>query len=277
MANEAYILKHYKKIAKNFGLSGSSTIQDPYIRSSELDFFVTEIRKIIKQKKCENLHIVDLGCGNGILLERLVKEFPLCQFYGLEFTPELFDLAKSRELPNTKLIQGSIKDPHALAPILNRAADIIITERVIINLLSWKQQSLALQNISHWLAPQGSYLFSESFKEPWFELNTARRQMSLPPIEISKHNRYLNSKLPKYLREIDLIAVPTTMPTNFLSTHFYLSRVLHPAIRPEGGRKKESHFTTFFNQALPAAVGNYSPILFYHYLKDRNSATENAE
>lgn len=268
MVNEAYIQNHYSKIAKNFGLSGSSTIQDPFIRKSEVEFFVSEIKTIIQNQFNEKLSIVDIGCGNGYLLEKLSKAFPSATLYGLEFNPELCLLAKSRQLTNASIIEGSCKNSEALDRILNKTADIIITERVIINLLSWKQQALALQDIASWIKDGGHYLLSESFKEPWFELNSARREMKIPEIPISNHNRYLNHKLPKYLIQLMLKPVETQMPANYLSSHFYLSRVAHSYIKPSGGRKKETHFVNFFDHAIPPAIGNYSPILFYHYVKD---------
>lgn len=270
MVNEAYIQNHYKSIATNFGLSGSSTIQDPFIRKSEIEFFISEIRKIKQDQKNDKLSIVDIGCGNGYLLSELSKEFPSFTLHGLEFNPELCQLAKSRELPNAQIIEGSCKDPGALDNILSEPADIIITERVIINLLSWKQQALALRNIASWIKDGGHYLLAESFKEPWFELNAARREMKIPEIPVSNHNRYLNHKLPKYLIELDLTRIETEMPANYLSSHFYLSRVAHSYIKPSGGRKKETHFVNFFDRAIPPAIGNYSPILFYHYIKDKS-------
>jgi ubiquinone/menaquinone biosynthesis C-methylase UbiE len=262
MANEAYILKHYKKVAENFGLNGTSTIQDPYIRSSEINFFLQELSAM---QLPDNFSLIDLGGGNGYLLSKIREQFPRAKLFGLEFTPELYELAQSRKLSDTEIIHGSIKDQHLFQ---ENSFDIIITERVIINLLSWKQQSLALSNIAYWLKDHGHYLMSESFREPWQELNQARREMAIPEVPISKHNRYLTKNLPKYMNKIGLSLYPSSqLASNFLSTHFYITRVMHPFIKPNGGRKKESHFATFFDQALPAGVGNYSPILFYHYLK----------
>jgi SAM-dependent methyltransferase len=269
MANEEYILKHYRKIAKNFGLSGESTIQDQYIRQSEVKFFLTEIDTITQDN--QNCTILDLGCGNGYLLEQIRLKYPKAQLFGVEFTPELCDLAQSRHLNNCEIIHGSIKDSSIVEKFTQQKFDIIITERVIINLLSWKQQRVALENISTWLNSGGHYLFSESFRDSLINLNRARSEFSLPQIEISKHNLYLTRRVERYLNRFNLFKTQTTLPETYLSTHFYMTRVVHFAIRPVGGRRKDSRFADFFNQALPPGVGDYSPILFFHYLKNKNS------
>ena len=66
------------------------------------------------------------------------------------------------------------------APLINHIIifqfDIIITERVLINLLSPKDQENALYNISKALVPGGSYLMIESFIEPLMKINKIRRE-----------------------------------------------------------------------------------------------------
>jgi len=257
MANDAYILKHYQKVAINYGKRPESTIQDPKIRELEVDFFLSSIESFIA-KKGFMPKIADLGCGNGHLLSKISKHFPKCKIYGLEFTPELFKIARERDLPNCQIELGDIR----LELFSGEKFDIIITERVIINLLSWKKQAKALHNIIDSLNQGGLYLMSESFREPWVELNLARAEMQLDEIPQSKHNRYLAEAVIPYLAKHGLTEILGTRQKNELSTHFYISRVLHQMIAPPGSRGKTSRFSDFFNQALPTACGNFSPILF---------------
>jgi SAM-dependent methyltransferase len=263
MANDAYILNHYKKVAENFLDKPYSTIQDVEIRDAETNFIIQQINQIIDLNNQLNLSIADLGCGNGYLLEQVNKNYPMLKLYGLEFTPELYQIAHNRNLNNTKIYHGDIR---ANMP-LPKELDIIITERVIINLLSWKQQQKALSNIVQHLKPGGFYIMVESYFWPWLELNQARKENKLPEIPVSKHNLYLKDKAHYFLEKNGMLLCKPAMASNYLSTHFFITRILHPIIKPEGGRRKYSHFADFFNQALPAAVGNYSPILFKLYQK----------
>lgn len=267
MVNDAYIRSHYKKVAQNFGPSSLSSIQDPYIRTCEENFFIREIQNFIKVHSNLSPHdiiVMDFGCGNGHLLSVLRKYFPEIKLVGLEFTPELLEIAQKRKLENTSLYLGDIRQK---LPFEDKA-HIIITERVIINLLSWKQQELGLRNIAQHLQKDGLYLMSESFREPWIELNLARREVGLDQIKQSQHNRYLAGNAIDFMaKQLNLKQIDGQTAQNFLSTHFYISRVLHPSIRPEGAKIKSSRMVDFFNQALAPAAGNFSPILFHVFHK----------
>lgn len=268
MVNDDFIKKHYSKVAKNFGETGLSTIQDPFIRDAEVDFFIREIEHyIIKEdKKSSEVKVVDLGCGNGFLLMKLRERFPSLQLYGLEFTPELHQIAQSREIPNCHIFEGDIR----LHYDIFEQADICITERVLINLQSWKQQKSALAHIQQYLRPKGRLLMSESFLESWVIMNIARREVLLPELPQSKQNNYLSENTVKAIKGMGFREVEGQTQRHFLSTHFYITRVLHQIIRPEGAKIKHSHLVSFLNQALPPGVGTYSPIQFRVFLKGEN-------
>lgn len=263
MANDQYILAHYKAIAKNFGLSSSSTMQDKKIRESETKFFIKEIEKFV-QKENRLPQILELGHGNGYLLSVISETFPGIKCTGIEFTPELYELSINRKLSNITLINGDIRKEDLFEKEVN---DIVISQRVIINLLSIKQQNATLKNLSHSLKTGGIYLMSESFASPLKELNKAREENSFKEILPSKHNLFLQDSIIPFMEKLDLYEVEGAMPKNYLSTHFYISRVFHEMVRNEGTKKKFSHFSSFFSEALKEGIGNYSPILFRKFLK----------
>lgn len=263
MSNDDYILKHYSKVAKNFGLSSSSTIQDPVIRKMEVDFFLNEIKRTMLDLGKEDLNIFDLGCGNGFLLNELHQAFPYAQFKGLEFTPELYELAKNRNLERAQIILGDCRKPE----FFQFQADLVISERVIINLLSWKFQAVSFDHIHQVLKQGGTYLMSESFTYPWQQFNKARDEVKLPQIAQSKHNRYLTYGCFDYLEKKGFTKETTILPSNALSSHFYIGRIFHPLIRPDGGRGKFSQFSQFFDSSLKEPVGHYSPIEFHRFKK----------
>ena len=56
--------------------------------------------------------------------------------------------------------------------------------------------------------------------------------------------------------------IESVVSSNYLSTHFFVSRILHQLIRPDGGKVKYSHLVSFMAEGFGPGVGNYSPVLF---------------
>ena len=137
-----------------------------------------------------------------------------------------------------------------------------MSERSIINILKAGEQKKALYNIADSLVDDGMYFQSEPYFEPLVNLNRARREMKLENIEPSQHNRFLKEFNILALRDHkNLKEIESVIPTNYLSTHFFVSRVLHQIIRPDGGKVKYSHLVSFMTEGFGPGVGNYSPIL----------------
>ncbi len=256
------ILNHYEKLAKSFGEGPHCTMQDQVIRQNEIRFFSQEIDRFCKLNG-RALKVLDVGCGNGYLLDVLEKSFPESSFGGIEFSPHLFEIAKNRGLERAVVKKGDCREKN----FWPNKVDLIITERVIINLLSWEEQFQAFLNIADLLHEGGLYLMSESFRTPWVQLNKGRKEMLMEEIPISPHNRYLSDKLGSVLDRIGLEEIDGLWPSNYLSTHFYLSRIFSGAVKPKGGVGKNTLFLEFFNEALPPGVGNFSPILFRVFKK----------
>lgn len=259
------ILEHYTKVATNYGLSPTSSMKDQVIRDAEIQFFITSIKSVIRNEG-EGQSLFDVGCGNGHMLATLRQEFPKLKLYGLEFHPDLCKLAQSRVLQNCEVINADMRDGLSMFG----AHDFIITERSVINLLDKAEQHAALIHIAMNLKPGGYYFFSESFEAPMHNINRARKEMGLPQdVKPSKHNLWLEEKDLDILKENGLIEALTPMARNHLSTHFYITRVFHPVVLPGGGRAGAGEFQNFFNQALPAAIGDYSPILFRAFARSK--------
>ena len=259
------ILSHYEKIADGHQLNPSSTMEDQFIRNSEIEFFVRSIRRYMLEKKKRDLTILDLGCGNGYLLEQLRKEFPEINLYGLEFTPGLAQLAQSREIENCYIINADARDPY----FLEKKFDIILSERVIINILIRKEQRQAFREIQQRLKKGGLYLMSESFDENLVQLNLARREMKLEDIVPRQHNLFLNENLIYFMRDrLNIVERSSVMDNNYLSNHFFVTRVTHQVIRPEGGKVKYSHLSRYFKNCYDRTYGNYSPIMFREFIKN---------
>jgi ubiquinone/menaquinone biosynthesis C-methylase UbiE len=253
--------RHYQKVARLYGHSPNSTMKDPVIREAECEFVIGEIKRFLIYENA-NPTIMDLGCGNGTLISHLFKLFPQCHFVGVEYSEEMFELAKTREEfqdnPQVNILHGDCSDKN----FNPGKAHIIITERVLINILSWEKRQQAFSNIVRLLHPEGRYIMMESFRVNLENLNRARRENRLAAIKSSNHNQYLTEKEITKFKNQGVLEVPGFFEKNHLSTHFYIGRVLHHLVRPKGGKVENTEFVNFFNLALPPGVGEYSPILF---------------
>jgi SAM-dependent methyltransferase len=262
---DTVILEHYKRLAKNFGDSGLCSMEDPYVREQETNFIAGEIELILKKnKKLKKIKVLDVGCGNGHLLQQLRERFPNIELYGLEFTPELYEIAHKRLLQNYTVIQGDARKEDWFADI---EFDVIVTERSIINILGRKDQMKTLQNIYNRLKKGGRYIMVESFRSSLEVLNDAREEMKLEPLKESYQNKYLVSYQVEQMLKMGFVEIKGHIPSNFLSSHFFITRVFHKSSRPDGGKVKYTHFAHFFTQALPPAIGDYSPIQFHVFQK----------
>lgn len=263
--SDKIILEHYERLAKGWGLQGQMSMQDKVVRARETQFVIKQVRHSLRTLGVapEQAHILDMGCGNGYLLQALWDEFAGAKLCGVEFVPELVELAQSRKLPGLTIKSGDMREAGAY----EGHPHIIITERSVVNLLSWEGQKAAFEHIARTLVPGGFYIMMESFHEPWMEMNAARRENNLPEVPVSPHNRYLKEPCIDTLASLSLREVSGVEPKNALSSHFFLSRVFQHLFVQEG-RPASERVWQFFAEGLPQNIGNYSPILFRVFQKD---------
>jgi hypothetical protein len=108
-------------------------------------------------------------------------------------------------------------------------------------------------------------LMIESFTDGLANNNKARADCGLPPVEQAYHNRYFEKDtfFPAIRgmfavvdeAEFGNAASPCS---NFLSSYYFISRVLYPAMLHGGEFVRNSEVAKFFSFLPP--VGNYSPI-----------------
>jgi hypothetical protein len=91
--------------------------------------------------------------------------------------------------------------------------------------------------------------------------------MKLEALKESHQNKYLVEYQIEQFLKMGMKRKTATRPFNYLSSHFFITRVFHKSNRPEGGKVKYTHFAKFFTHALPPAIGNYSPIQFHVFQK----------
>ena len=268
MSNADYsniVMEHYNKVAKEEGDSPLSTMKDAYTRKLETDAILNIVD--FKMKECPEqfIKIADVGCGNGYTLSEIKTKYPKHSYIGIEKNEALRKIAEERS--NLQMVD--IKKGDILAPMSDTFGkfDIVISQRVIINVLDQEDQRKAIRNIKELVNENGILVLLECFESGLLNLNSARGEYGFPRITPSYHNLYLTEELIKEeLSEFELV-VDGVPPHNFLSTHYYVSRVLHDLTLNGNSFIRNSHFVSFLSEAIPQNIGDYSPIKLYIYRK----------
>lgn len=264
---EKTIVDHYRSMASEAGLDESSTMKDTIVREKEIDAILQTLALISRGTK--NGRIAEIGCGNGVLLEHLKKE-NYTNVVGMDYLPEFVALAKSRGLPYP-VTQDDVRAMHYESGVF----DVVIGERVIINLLDPADQACAFREVRRILRPNGYYLTIEAFEESLLLLNEARAEFGLTPIAMPHHNRWLTEEewetwTRGSFRRIESFEGTPLTPRNFLSSHYFTSRVVYPLLtelRMQSSKERfavkerNAHFSRFFGGVLPPH-GNYASVQF---------------
>lgn len=271
---DAVIADHYRKVAQDCGLSGTSTMADEITRRLETeaikDFVTAASEQHVDGGRVDPATIMDIGCGNGYTLEKLVEIFPAQRFVGIEKSEELRALALSRfpQHRNVTIIHEDVRNPTFAPP---DSVDVLICQRVLINLLDLSDQRAAMENIISVLsAPRrgragGRCLFIEAFSSYLETLNEARAEFDLPAIAPAPYNLYLPDNFFDTPRLRPLPPGRHLAPPNFLSTHYYVTRVLHPHLTANRPFERNSVFAAFFSEALRKNVGEFSPVRLHAF------------
>jgi ubiquinone/menaquinone biosynthesis C-methylase UbiE len=260
------IKTHYRDQAERFSASPKLSMEDEIVRDKEVELILSFVT-LMARAKPGPLNILDLGCGNGWTLDVLARRQPDHAYWGVDFTEELVSIAAARALPNCRFEPG---DARALR-FESGFFDAVYTERCLINILDWDEQQAALREIHRVLKPGGSYLMIECFTDGLHNNNRARRECGLSELKEAYHNKYFDK--PAFLDAITgrfVIVDPSTLDpegtvapihSNFLSSHYFVARVLH-ALVTRGEQTKNTEFVRFFStltSSLPP-VGNYAPL-----------------
>jgi ubiquinone/menaquinone biosynthesis C-methylase UbiE len=256
ISTDEVIKEHYKVQAAKHKDSPLSTMEDPITRQKEVAIIENFFQLPSVQKKCKD--VLEIGCGNAYTLNILQPRYPNYNFTGLDFSEDLLTIARSRNLPGVKFEQGDARN----LQFKDESFDVIYTERCIINLMTWEEQQMALEQMHRVLRKGGYLLFMESFTEGYNNLNKARNELGLDSIPMPHHNLYFDKELfePLIAEKFEILE-EETIPRNFLSSHYFTARVLHPLLTKGDPFMKNTEFVKFFSFLPPS--GCYSPIEVY--------------
>lgn len=141
--------------------------------------------------------VADIGCGDGQATVEYAKKVK--HITAIERSDFLLKKAKA-VAEEDKLANIKFKKADILTMDLKEQFDVVITQRLLINLLSWPEQQKGLLNIYRALKPGGRYIMIENTTDSFNALNEMRTEVDLSPIPQHWHNRFFDfEKLEKFL------------------------------------------------------------------------------
>ena len=242
----------YASEASKHGVSGTSTIQDMRTRKLELEAMSSYVK--------DGQTVLEVGCGNGYMAVQLAQRFNI-DLEGFDFSEHLVNQARLQPVSN---LRGRVKFAVGDALTLDRpqAFDLIFSVRCLQNLTTWSDQKRALSNVVRALKNNGEYVMEEGFWTGLNNLNDARGEVGLPPIPESWHNIFFHEEQTiDYMKSVgcDLVG-----QNSFLSGYYFGSRVLLPALMPEGKEAKSTSRLNDYFVHLPPH-GDFSPMKILHF------------
>ena len=150
----------YKKENYNFWVDRLKKQKETLVCTKDIILDELEENQIIKNIKT-NKTILELGCGNGVILKKILKKKKIKKYLGTDFVKELIDNCKFKF--NSKNIKFKTLD----MTLINKTTftekyDYIITKRAIQNILSHKLQLKVIDNSGYFLKKNGLMILIDS-------------------------------------------------------------------------------------------------------------------
>jgi len=246
---------YWNSRADRKGTSVEATTNDVYLRELEIRTLKHWLHSL--QDRIET--VVDVGCGNGYSTIELAKQFPSLKFVGLDYAAAMIDAAKKLNaeagITNTEFdVWDLTADDLPIQP------DVVITDRVLINLPTWDAQKQAIDRIGASLAPGGHYLMIENFEEGQNAFNEIRRAFELDEIPIRDHNLFLRkAHLAEHLDK----TFDVKHRENISSMYYLVSRILYSQLCKENGSTPDYYDEHHRIGSLLPFAGEYGPIELY--------------
>ena len=239
-------------------LDTSATTNDVYLRELEISTIIQTLHEI---RMSENKNILDVGCADGYFMLKAADAFPKSKFLGVDYSENMIKLANDRlnsspELRNrVKFMVGDATDIKKTCGKLT--FDVILSDRLLINLDSVGTQVNAITEIAECLKEGGFYIAIENFIEGHQSMNKARRHVGLPEIPLRWHNLFLIKE--DFLKNVKhffkIIAF-----TDFASSYYFATRVVYAKMCQMRGEEPDyKHDIHKLSVKLPW-IGEFSPL-----------------
>ena len=219
MLNKNY---KYKIQNYNFWLNRLKNYKEDLVCTKDVILDRLEEDQIIQNIKNKS-SILELGCGNGVIVNKIIKKKKIKNYLGTDFVSELVDNCKS------KFSSKNIKFKTLDMTLINKSTfskkfDFIITKRSIQNILSHKLQLKVIENAGYFLKKNGLMILVESSSVAQKNINYLRKKYKLSKITPPFHNLFLDdNKIKKNkFKNIKLVKID-----NFSSNFYFISRIIY--------------------------------------------------
>lgn len=212
------IKDYWNEQGKKYGADPLATIKDHQFRLLEMDF----IRDLLNQDDV----VIDIGCANGYQTFYYAEKVK--KIIGIDYAEKLIEAAnKAKEKGQfSKKVDFKVGDVLIKDDSLVNSADIVICERLLINLPTYEDQKTAILNILTYLKPKGKLILSEVTQKGHDKLNELRKQVGLDKIKVHWHNLYIDEDnfIPFLSNYFNIISIERFGMYNFIS------KVIHPLL-----------------------------------------------
>ncbi|MBN8418602.1 MAG: class I SAM-dependent methyltransferase [Verrucomicrobia bacterium] len=253
------IKEYWNQRALAANKSPTATTDDVFLRELEIKTFV---KKIGEMNLKEDSVVVDVGCGDGYSTLRIAAMFPCLKFVGIDYSDEMINTARRRlaeaAIAENQIVEFQVGDATTLSDIVpTNSANVVMTDRCLINLASPEAQYDAIEQISRILCKNGCYLAIENFIEGQNELNRTRAAIGLNEIPVRWHNLFFHedeflTRAKSYFKRVEI--------DNFSSAYYYATRVIYSKECQLNGTKPDYHHPIHQLAVDLPSIGSCSPI-----------------
>ena len=187
------IRDHWDSLAKKHGLDLKSTTKTPTIKQLEISALARAISKTKDAAKTRN--ILEVGCGNGHNIFALSRLFPDYSFHGLDYSEEMIKLANRIKVESpSRNVKFDVADVLELANnnAVENEYNLVFTDRLLINLNSWKIQRQGLMQLLSRVKKGGYLLIIENFIHAHGNQNYLRELIVLKARTPDPYNKFID-------------------------------------------------------------------------------------
>ena len=169
----------------------------------------------------KNDTILDIGCGAAESTVDYAQKVHSC--IGIEQSSAMLEkgrnLANSKNIENLKLSYGNALELDSNL----KGFDAVISQRVVINFMTWEEQKQVLKNAFDALKVGGKLILVENTFEGFENLNSVRRTFGLPDVKLHDwHNYFLvYERFMEFMSEQGTLIAEENFNTYYLFTRVF--------------------------------------------------------
>jgi len=134
--------------------------------------------------------LADIGCGNGAATIEYAQRVASC--VGFERSSHM--RAQAEDAARRAGANNLTFEPADILSLTGRDGqfDVVVSQRMLINLASWEEQMQGLLNIHRLLRPGGKAILIENTNQSFSAMNRMRADVGLEPVPQHWHNRFFD-------------------------------------------------------------------------------------